>query len=128
MSHSQQTRQSLHRDCLHVLITLVEFPGEQTEHFEVPGGVYGKTLTATRFNTYAGKRVRPTMYDIPPDGRAHLFASEWAGPFYAVELDTYRQGYACTCEQPYYEHIRTLRGLPPISQSHHFRKIGGNHD
>lgn len=104
-------RQSLHRDCLNVLITLIFHPGEQAEHFEVKGGIYGKTLEATRFNTWAGKRVRPTTFDIQPDGKAHLFKSEWEGLFYAVEYDQYHQRYACTCEQPFCEHIRAVRGI-----------------
>lgn len=100
-----------HRDCLHVLITLVFFPGETAKDFEVKGSVYGKTLEATRFNTYAGKSVRPTTYDIPPEGRAHLYASEWPGLFYAVKRDPYFQRYDCTCEQPYCEHIQHFRTL-----------------
>lgn len=103
--------QSQHRDCLHVLITLVFHPGETAKNFEVKGGVYGRPLTAFRFNTYAGKRVRPTTYDVPPEGRAHLYASEWADLFYVVEYDEYFKKYSCTCEQPYCEHIQHFRKL-----------------
>src|SRR5690349_2895264 len=105
------TRQSRCRDCLHVLITLVDWPGEQADCIEVKGTIYGKRLSATRFNTWAGKRARPTTYDVPPDGRAHLFASEWPGLFYAVQRDQYFGRYACTCEQPYCEHIRAVRAI-----------------
>jgi hypothetical protein len=110
-SQSSRPKQSLHRDCLGVLITLVDWPHEQSEHIEVKGGVYGKKLAAVRFNTWAGKAARPTTYDVPPEGKAWLFASEWAGLFYAVQRDSYFGRLACTCEQPGCEHIKTVRGL-----------------
>jgi hypothetical protein len=109
MMNNNVQGQSQHRDCLHVLITLVFHPGEQADHFEVKGGIYGKKLAAYRFNTWIGKRARDTTYDVPPESKAWLFKSEWPDLFYAVSRDSYFGRLACTCEQPYCSHVVTVR-------------------